>query len=268
MSSIAEAIACISLYGVLNYLLYGLSLPLFTVIAIEGLALAGGFAVAIVGRKRIDVVDAYGGLTTSINSMAFIVIAGLLGAGIFAYLTDFGVVTVLVSVLGIAVLSWFAGIISTHGAAMAVVIVLVGALPALVAFAIVYFSTDDPALAMVSAVLIGTITTGLLCRWLCSKEIWSLPIPRKLARHMAWGGAGAWAIFGAWTLTFAQFSPNGLHNGRLLITAVVLSQATVLVLSDMLSGPFRQTTPSENLVLFMLIGSIFGSGFGWLMQSF
>lgn len=267
MSSIAEAIACVSLYGTLNYLLYGLSLPIFTVIAIEGLAIVGGVVVAIIGRKRIDVVDLYGGLTTSVDSMLFIIIAGLLGAGIFVYLADFGIVTVLVSVLGVAVLSWYAGIISIHGAAMAVVIVLIGALPGLVAFAIAYLSTNDPALAMAIAVLIGTITTGLLCRWFCSKEIWALPILRKRAGHMAWGGAGAWAIFGAWTLTFAQLSPDGLHSRQPLLIAVVLSQATILMLSDMLPSNFRQTTPSENLVLFMLIGSICGSGLGWLIQT-
>ncbi|MBD2108796.1 hypothetical protein [Nodosilinea sp. FACHB-13] len=267
MSSLAEAIACISLYGILNCLLYRLSLPISTVTAIEGLALAGGFAVAVIGRQRIDIVNAHGGLTTSAGSIILIVIAGPLGAGVFAYLSDFGVVTVLISVLGIAVLSWFAGIISIQWGDIAMIIVPIAALPALVVFGVVYISTGDPALAMVSAVLIGAMTAGLFCWWLCSNEIWSLPIPRKLARHMAWGGAGAWAIFGAWMLTFAQLSPNGLHSRRLVIVAMVLSQATVLALSNLLSNKFRQTTPSENLALFMLVGSILGGGLGYLLQT-
>lgn len=264
-------------YLILICLLQVFSVPLIPAIVIRVLAFVGCTVIVIVRGSRVDTYTMYKSVAISIDPLTFmyndiaipidpltfILIAGLLGAPAFVHLAALGVEAIAISILGVAVLSWVAVLTSVRLKELTLFFLFIGTLPAQITFAVLFLSDQPPALAMLSAVIVGTITTGLLCRWVCGEALWSSPDYRELAVCGAWGGAGAWAVFCAWTLTFAEIPPDGLHNAWFLILAVVLSATTIKVmLSRAISFPFGLL----DVVTLALTVSLIDVGLGWLIR--
>jgi hypothetical protein len=258
-----ETIVFLLPFLILICLLQAFSVPLIPAIVIRVLAFFGCTAVAIIQGSKIGTYTIYNDIAISFDPLSFIFIAGLLGAPAFVHLTALGVEAIALSVLGVAVLSWVAVLTSVRLKEFTLPFLFIGTLPAQITFAALFLSDQPPALAMLSAVIVGTITTGLLCRWVCGEALWSSPDYRELAVRAAWGGAGAWAIFCAWTLTFAEIPPDGLHNAWLLILAVVLSATTIKL---MLSRTIRFPLGLLDLVTLALTISLIDVGLGWLIH--
>jgi hypothetical protein len=257
-------------YLILICLLQVFSVPLIPAIVIRVLAFFGCTVIAIVRSTDIGYYRTFdpgtlmftGGYRT-FDPVTFIFIAGLLGAPVFVHLAALGVAAVAISVLGVAVLSWVAVLTSVRLEEFTLFFLFIGTLPAQITFAAMIFSDQHPALAMLSAVVVGILTVGLLCWWVCGEEVWSSPDCRELAGHAAWRGAGAWAIFCAWTLAFTEIPPDGLHNAGLLALAVILSATTIkLMLSRVIGFPYGLL----DLVRLALTSSLIDVGLGWLIH--